>query len=261
VNPWEKGISCLTIALIAAILVKLWYTHLIKAYTLLFCYLAFDCVWSVAALLIPYRTKYYAHFYFSGQTISIVIAALMLVEIYWLALESTPALAAFLRSAVGYILGAATLIPIVGLWADHSASARIHPFMRADLLFEQTLDATMAIFLIIISIFMAWFPVRLRRNVIVYITGFIAWSLSRSAAVHLARQFHGNTRITLVINVSQMCTALACLSLWLIGLQREGESRTAVVGHLSNRADAGRLIQQLDAINDSIARMRRSHNP
>ena len=31
------------------------------------------------------------------------------------------------------------------------------------------MDGTMGIFLILISLFMAWFPVRFRRNVIVYI--------------------------------------------------------------------------------------------
>jgi hypothetical protein len=254
-NPWEKGIWFLTIALTAAVLIKLWASGLIGIYRLLFSYLAFDFLSSVAGLLIPYRTKYYAHYYFSSQTVKIMIAAFMLVEIYSLALERTPALARFGRSSVGYLLGAAALIPLVELLRNHSAPA--HPYLRAFLLFEQTMDATMALFLVLISIFMAWFPVRMRRNVIVYVGGFIAWSLSRSAAVHVAAQFTGNTPVIRAINTVQMCIALGCLVLWLVGMRKEGEVRTAVVGHLWNRDEADRLTEQLDAINEGLERLRR----
>jgi hypothetical protein len=43
----------------------------------------------------------------------------------------------------------------------------------------------------------------------------------------------------------------------MLGFKREGEARTAVVGHLWNRAEADRLTEQLAAINNSLARMRR----
>lgn len=256
-NLWEKGIWYLTIGLTAAALVKLWSTSLIKIYKLLFCYLAFDFLSSLVSLLIPYRTKYYGYYYFSAQTLMIVMAAFMLVEIYALALEKTPALARFLRSTVGYILGIAALTPLLWLFANRSASSQIHPYLKADLLFEQTMDATMAIFLVIISIFMTWFPVRLRRNVIVYISGFIVWSLSRSTGAHLAHQWSGNKQAMMAVNNAQMLVAMGCLLFWLLGLRREGEARTAVVGHLWNRAEADRLTEQLDAINDSLTRLRR----
>jgi hypothetical protein len=83
------------------------------------------------------------------------------------------------------------------------------------------------------------------------------WSLTRSAAVHLVNQFPENLIAHRAINLVQMCIGLGCLFVWLIGLRREGETRTAVVGHLWNRAEADRLTQQLDAINDSLARLRR----
>jgi hypothetical protein len=118
------------------------------------------------------------------------------------------------------------------------------------------MDATMALFLVLISIFLGWFPVRMRRNVIVYIAGFIAWTLSRSALVHVINQWFRNTHLTQISNIVQMCVTLGCLCLWLVGLKREGEARTAVVGHLWNRAEAERLTKQLDSINDSLERLR-----
>jgi hypothetical protein len=254
-SPWEKGILYLTVALTAGVLVKLWSSGLIKIYKLFFFYLTLDLFSTIGALTIPYDTNWYGYFYFSAQTLKIVTAAFVLVEGYWLALGRTPALAQFVRNGVGYILAAAALIPVILLWIDRGASNK--RYLRAFFLFEQTMDATMAIFLILIVIFMSWFPVRLRRNVIVYIGGFIIWALSRSAGLHLVNLWSATKQQNQVINIIVMCVAVGCLLFWVVGLRPEGESRTAVVGHLWNRAEAERLTKQLETINDSIARMHR----
>jgi hypothetical protein len=255
VNPWEKGIVCVAGALAAAVVAKLWWSGLVAAYKMLFCYLTADFISSIAAVTVRYDTNTFGYVYFASQTVKIILAAFVLVEIYTLALAGTPALSRFGRNIVSYILGAAALFPVVGVITDHAASR--HPYLRGFFLFEQTMDGTMAIFLILISIFMGWFPVRLRRNVIVYIGGFIVWALSRSVLVHIINQWLGNKQVSMVANSVQMFIEVGCLLLWLLGLRREGESRTAVVGHLWNRAEAARLTDQLDAINNSLERLRR----
>jgi hypothetical protein len=257
VNQWEKGILYLTIVLTALFLAKLLRTGLYRLYKLLFCYLLADLFSSLAGIAIPFNTRAYIYTYFSIQTIKIIAGAFVLIEIYSLALERHHALARFGRNALGYILGAAGIFPLVQLWRDYETSTGAHKMLPAFFLFEQTIDGTMAVFLILISIFMAWFPVRLRRNVIVYISGFMVWWLSRAAMIHIVNQWVGHKTITEVAAVLQMCIALGCLTYWLVGFEREGESRTAVVGHLWDRSEAERLTAQLDAINNSLERMRR----
>jgi hypothetical protein len=256
-NPWEYGIFWLTTALTGAVLVKLWMNGLAGIYKLLFCYLATDFLSSLLTTFITFRSTAYGYYYFSAQTLKILIAAFMLVEIYSLALERLPALAKFGRSAVGYILAAAGAIPLISVWLDRSVAEGMHPLYRAFSLFERTMNATMAIFLILLSMFMAWFPVRLRRNVIVYIGGFIVWSLSRSAYVQLTSHWLYNKQVKLGLDIVQMLVGVGCLLLWLLTMRREGELQTAVVGHLWNRAEAERLTDQLDAINDGLERLRR----
>ncbi len=257
-NLWEKGVFLLTTALTGALLIRVWSIGLARVYKWFFCYFAWDFLTSLVLLYVPYNTKRYGQFYFSMQTVKILIGAFVVVEIYSLALERTPALAQFLRNAVGYILTAAAGIPVIWVLADSlKSSDAADTMIRVYGLFERTMDATMGIFLILISLFLAWFPVRLKRNAILYILGFIVWSLSRSAAAHLVIRFHGNLPVIAAISGVQMCLGLGCTLLWLIGLRREGEARTAVVGHLWNRAEADRLTSQLEAINDSLDRMRK----
>jgi hypothetical protein len=255
-NSWQTGVLLLTAMLTAVVLVKLWHAGLIKIYRLLFCFLAVDLLSSAVPFLIDFHSTAYGNTYFSLQTLKIVIAAFMLVEIYSLALERHPALAQFGRNTVGYMLAAAAVMPAIVLLVDRSATTKTPLFVRMFFLFEQTTNATMAIFLILLSLFLAWFPVRMRRNVIVYIGGFIAWSLSRSAMLLVINHWFNNRTLTDVSNIVQTCIELGCLTLWALGFQREGETRTAVVGHLWNRAEAERLAEQLDSINDSLARMR-----
>jgi hypothetical protein len=78
-NPWEKGVWYLTMGLTAAVLIRLYTTGLLRIYKLLFFYLATDLISSVVALFIPFHTALYARYYFTAQTLKIVIAAFMLM--------------------------------------------------------------------------------------------------------------------------------------------------------------------------------------
>jgi hypothetical protein len=254
-NPWDKGVACLTAGLTCAVLVRLWSAQLIRVYRFLFLYLSLDLLTDLGLLWIPYNTKKYGYFYFSSQTVKIIVAAFVLVELYGLALEKTPALAQFGRSSLSYILAAAALIPVIVALSNRSSP--VDPVLHVYLLFEQTMNATMAIFLILISIFMAWFPVRMRSNVVIYIIGFVAWTLSRSAAVYLVSRWRVDKHLTGLVNDVDTVVFLCCMLFWLVAFKREGETRTTVVGHLWNRAEAERLTEQLDAINNSLERIRR----
>lgn len=254
---WENGVWYLVIALTGAVFVKLSLTGLFKIYKLLYCYLGLSLFSSLIALTIPYDSPTYGILYISSETARILLAAVLVVEVYSLALENTPALARFGRNIVGYILIAAMVVPAVAVFLDNSGSREPYPYLRLFHLFEQTMNGTIAIFLILISFFMTWFPVRLRRNVIAYISGFIVWTLTNSAVAHLFIQFPKNLLAIRTISSIRMCIVAGCLVFWMAVFKREGEARTAVVGHLWNRAEAERLTEQLDAINNGLARLRR----
>ncbi len=75
----------------------------------------------------------------------------------------------------------------------------------------------MAAFLVLISLFMAWFPVRLRRNVIVYIGGFIVWALTRSLACAFGEPVPQKLCAIRAIGSIHMCIDSGCLLFWLSG--------------------------------------------
>jgi hypothetical protein len=257
VSPSEKYLLILGTGLTAAVLVRIVATGLITTYKLLVVYLALDLVQSLASYVIPIHTNRYAYMYFCFQTLKIVTAAFILANIYSLALERRPALARFGRNSVGYALAASGFIPLIGLAMDHSVTAGRYPILRAFFLFEQTMDATTGIFLILISGVIWWFAVPMRRNLMVYLGGFVLWSLSHSVLIHAVNLRFDNAQFKHAAEALQASVSMACLLFWLVGFARSGESRTVVVAPLRGNSDADLLAGRLDAINTRIEHLAR----
>jgi len=107
-------------------------------------------------------------------------------------------------------------------------------------------------FLLLISGFLLWFPVTVKRNVVVYITGFVLFYSSRSIGL-LVNNVLPRAAYQQRISVVLLGFSLACLLLWLVGLRREGEEETTVTGPAGHAPALARLSAQLDEINTALA--------
>jgi len=253
----QLGFWALNITVEVALLVNLYRNGLYRIYPALFLFLGLDLVESAVGMA-TFRScrNAYAMAYFIGQGLRTVLGIAVVLELYRLALEARPALASFGRKTVVYVLAAAALIATFALFADTTApdqrSAWVFRFFR----FERTMNATLVVFLLLIGGFMAWFPVRLKRNVTLYIGGFVLYFLSRSFGLLLMNVLP--LRDSNVVANAMLATGGACLLLWLFALREPGEMATMVVGHRWNPDAAGRLSSQLDAINRRLLRLARS---
>jgi hypothetical protein len=112
----------------------------------------------------------------------------------------------------------------------------------------------MLLFLIIIVLFMVWFPVRLKRNSALYIGGFGLYFLTRTMAM-LFYNFAPRSRDA--VDHALLAASIGCLLVWLFALTPKGEEITTVVGHRWAPQEADHLIGQLDAINARLVRLSR----
>jgi hypothetical protein len=132
------------------------------------------------------------------------------------------------------------------------------PLLHHFFAFERTMDACLLIFLLLIGFFITWFPVRLKRNVALYIGGFLIYSLARSSGLLLLNILP--SQFAWPLGLAMLFVSPACLLAWLLMLQPEGERATVLLGHRWNPAAIGRLTDQLDSINASLARLPKSQN-
>src|SRR6266404_5761306 len=159
--------------------------ELFRIYRFLFLYWLIQIPEHVIMFAVPLRTDLYAYLYYSFQTIDLILAVCVVQELYKMALAGLPALAAFGRKSVVFLMVCAAFFGAPGVVLDSRVLPgqywNVHRFLTV----ERTMDFMILMFLLLIGGFLLWFPVRVRRNITVYMTGFVAFYLFRTAGLLL----------------------------------------------------------------------------
>jgi hypothetical protein len=117
------------------------------------------------------------------------------------------------------------------------------------------MDFVILLFLLLITILLLWFPIKLRRNIVVYIGGFGLFAAARSGGLLLANRLPAAATYT--VSTILLAVTLLCLLIWIVGIRPEGERSIALPGHSRDPEASERLSRQLDAINTALARFAR----
>jgi hypothetical protein len=111
--------------------------------------------------------------------------------------------------------------------------------------------SSLIVFVLLICGFLAYYPVPLGRNVIVYLAGYaIYFTAMATMAFSQNLGYFWNRGKSDV----EMSVAVGCHVFWLVALSRQGENKRLVVGHQWKPGDQERLMAQLEAINTSLLR-------
>lgn len=252
---FTQGMVYLNLAAVLVLLVRLFALGLFRIYRSLFFYLLTYTLQFFATAIFPITSAAYSYSYMVGESANVALSMLVVLELYRLALAGQPALAGFGRKTVAYAMALAAVVAAGGVMLDTivppGQSRFTHHFFTA----ERTLDFAILIFLLLISAFLTWFPVKVRRNIVLYIAGFAVFYLSRSFGL-LMINLLPPASLSVVNNVFTV-VSFSCLIAWLLGLRRESEDTTTTVGHRWNPAAMERLSGQLDAINATLVRFGR----
>jgi len=255
VQGFTQGMVYLNLAAVLVLLVRLFALGLFRIYRSLFFYLLTYTLQFFATAIFPITSAAYSYSYMVGESANVALSMLVVLELYRLALAGQPALAGFGRKTVAYAMALAAVVAAGGVMLDTivppGQSRFTHHFFTA----ERTLDFAILIFLLLISAFLIWFPVKVRRNIVLYIAGFAVFYLSRSFGL-LMINLLPPASLSVVNNVFTV-VSFSCLIAWLLGLRRESEDTTTTVGHRWNPAAMERLSGQLDAINATLVRFGR----
>jgi hypothetical protein len=239
--------------LMGAILVwRLFQTGLFRPYNYFFIYQLYDAFESSASFYRIRSEHAQLLAYIGFQSPKLIASALVVLEIYRLSLEPHHAIARFGRKIVLYAFAACVLVAFLWVYfiqAPPKQALRIYFFA-----IERSIDSADLLFLGLMGAFLLWFPVRLRRNLVAYVSGFVIYFLTKVAALTYSilgqniwqKQFN---------NVALYAITLLCLWFWIRSMRPVGEKETTVTGHRWNPEENERLIEQLNEINNSLQRM------
>jgi hypothetical protein len=253
-SEWLRDIWYLNFGGMLALISSLAWNGLHRVYVWLFAYLAMDAVQTSVLLLLKTHRKLYSWTYVLSQPVKIVLAVFVILELYRVALAQRPALARFVRNMVGRVLAAAAAVALLFVLLDSSIRDGQSPVLHGINSFERTMDIGMLVFLIIICVFMAWFPIQMTRNGMLYIAGFVVYFFSRATGLLLTNLApHLQDRF----DTAMLSVSFACLMTWLVALRHRGEEVTVVSGPRRDAARMLHLTQQLDAMNARLAEIAR----
>jgi hypothetical protein len=138
---------------------------------------------------------------------------------------------------------------------DLSSQHETFPILLKVFAAERWVISSLVMLLLGITGFMLWFPVPLKRNIVVHSLVFFLYFVSKALALFF-RNTMGPTALDFV-NLAVMCTSAACLMIWIFFLNREGERREVKHRIRWDSDSEKRLLHQLDSINASLLRSAR----
>jgi hypothetical protein len=109
--------------------------------------------------------------------------------------------------------------------------------------------------ILLMSLFLIWFPVPTPRNMVVHSFVFALYFLSK-AFIILVRTIRGDD-LHHAFSMVLLALGIGCLCVWTALLRREEEDPAVTFGRRWNPEEETRLIRQLRAINSSLGRLSR----
>jgi hypothetical protein len=196
------------------------------------------------------------YIYWGAQTVNIFMALYVVQDLFHIALAEHPAIASVGRRAVLAAMAIAAVVALAGVVLDATILPGHYPAIQRFATFERSMNFVVLIFLLLISILLLWFPIKVKRNIVVYISGFVLYAAARSFGLLLANLLPQG--FTVLVSTILLAITLLCLLIWIIGIRAEGERATSTSGDQRDPEAVQRLGRQLDAINATLARFVRN---
>lgn len=237
----------LSLALEAGLLVRLVTARLHRSYNWFFVLICLELLRGVAVLPIDPKTDLFAWYFLVTEPLKWLLFILVVLELYSLALRGHEGITTLSRWVMTAAVLLAVGVSVLTLSSDLSRPARRFPILVYYSVIERGLMFSLVLFLLMITVFLVWSPVAVRRNVVVHASIFSFFLLSSAAALFI-RNVAGY-ELTRTISTVLLCVHNSCYLLWIALLGKRGEEKVAVVRRSWDADDEARLAQQLDAIN------------
>src|ERR1051326_4222960 len=243
-----KFISIAGSALTAA---KLFQSDLYRRYPVFFAYVIFRVPNGVGAFFLNTKSNIYLLWWMVTEAILWVFYVFLVLELYRLFLEKYQGIYSLGRRfmyfgvPISVLISALSLIPKINPSAPQRS--RILPYFLAT---ERGVDLSLAIFIILILMFLAVLRVSLGRNVRIHAAIYSIYFISNTL-VFLLRSVFG-LRMADQVDLMLMATSCGCLIAWLLLLSAQGEIIPA--RGKTQKGDEQKILAHLETLNETLLR-------
>lgn len=234
------------------LMLRMWREGLHARYPAFFSWLALNLVSLVALRFIGYRTNAYGQVFIAATVVGWIVLYFVLRELCKLLFADHPGIAAAVRLGIWVSFGAAIAVALASWGFLPNDSAKAFPLLQVFFSLYQAVMFFLSILFAGTILFVAWFPVSLRRNTIAYCLGFSLNFLLEGVTM-LARNVPALAPYEASVGLVNQCITLVILSIWIGLLNRGGEQSALSVGHRWKPEESGAVLDRLEGLNDSLA--------
>jgi hypothetical protein len=238
----------------ALLAIKLFKIGLWRKYRVFFwfsCVSFVDSLWPL--LYTDTSSLRYLHIWMLTQPVLWIFHILLVAELYRLILEGHRGIYSLGRWAMYGAVVIAICISILTLLPKFTPRTQQQSrYLFLEFATNRGIDFALAIFLLLILLFLSRFPIKLSRNVLVHAAVYTIYFFSNTLAVFL-RTFFGivDSANTSLLYVGGSC---ACLVAWLIFLTPSGETVKANFHTISPQREKNAL-RQLESLNATLLKV------
>jgi hypothetical protein len=236
----------LTGALIASLAIK----RLAGVYRWFFVFLCFQLAQSVLLIPLDVNSERYHFAYLGTESFICVLNILVVLELYSLALAGHPGIATLSRWAMLAAIAVAVGLSAITLSADLGGPAGQFPILVYERVVERGILSSLFVFLLLITAFLGWFPLGVRRNLVLHAGVFSVYCLATGMVLFTVNV--RGTEVSDTISAVVLLIVDVCLLAWLLFLNKRGEKEVVVVRRKWHPQDEERLSEQLDSLNSLL---------
>ena len=248
--PLEQVLLIFQSVALVGLCFRMWRAGLHRVYVYFFSYLVLAFLQSVPLPALTYGTVLYGYAWIATEAAIACFYAFIVLECYTSVLRDLGGIASISRRYIKITLGIAIMVALLLLGLERTPKTLFQYFYVLD----RAVVSSLLVFVLLITVFLVYYPIPLSRNVIIYSIGYAVYFLTKAAALFVRNV---NNQLQPQISALLIGTSTFCLMFWFIGLNRRGETRTMVIGHKWRPGDEARLISQLKTINASLGRAAR----
>lgn len=243
--PYQLALLLIQGLLLLVLIIRVWSADLHRVYPCFFGYLLANLLQFTVLPFVPYKGRAYRYVWVGTEGLVLCFYALVVAELYQVILRGLPGIASVSRRYLRVAFVTAVLISLLLLRLEETPANIISTF----LVIERAVSFAVVLVILLMAVFLVYYPVPLNRNVIVYFIGYAVYFLVKASALLVRTLGH---RLASVISTVLMAVFACCLLFWIFGLNRRRELRNVVVGHKWNSNEEEKILAKLRQINTNL---------
>jgi hypothetical protein len=244
----QKLLLVLQTGALVGLSAQLWWTGLYRKYLCFFSYVLLGLLQTAVMAPIPLSSRGYRNAWLFTEGVIVCAHVLVVLELCKVILHGLHGITTVARRYIHWTMALAVLSSLLLLTVERVPVALTGYFLTC----ERAVMSSLVIFVLLLMLFLAYYPVPLNRNVITYSIGYTVYFMTKAVAIFVMNMGPASNR---QLSTILMSISTACLLFWLLVLSRRGETKAIVVGHQWSLEKEERLLSQLRTVNASLARV------